>query len=106
MLLAGDWLFAHAAEDLAVSTWRDQRWKVKTTLDQYDRELDSPPASIEISWYRTFAPTFSQDYGAAAEIFDRATRFRVEIFDALSAPDRNVRRAAAEAVGRRYGLHS
>jgi len=106
MLLEGDWLFAHAAEDLAVSTWRDQRWMVKATIDQYDREVEAPPASIEISWYHAFAPTFTQEYATAAELFDRATRFRIEIFQALSTPEREARGRAASAVAQRYGLHS
>ncbi len=104
LLLEGDWLFAHAAEDLAGSTWRDQRWRVKTTVDRYDRDVDSPPASFDISWYRAFAPTFTKEYGPAAELCDRATRFRIEIFQALAAPDSSTRRSGVEAVTRRYGL--
>lgn len=104
LLLSGDWLFAHAAEDLAVAEWRDQRWKVKSTVDQYDHRVDSPPATIEASWYRTFAPTFTASYGAAADIFDRATRFRIELFEALTAPGDAARREAVRAVARRYGI--
>jgi hypothetical protein len=104
MLLEGDWLFAHAAEDLAGSTWRDQRWRVRATVDRYDRDVESPPASIEASWYRTFAPTFTKEYEPATELIDRATRFRIEVFAALGAADPAARRTAAEAVARRYGL--
>jgi len=105
LLLEGDWLFAHAAEDLAASSWQDQRWKVRETIDRYDREIDSPPAALEISWYRTFAPTFTRDYPAAAELFDRATRYRVEIFASLLAVGSADRRSVAAAIERRYGLH-
>ena len=104
LLLAGDWLFAHAAEDLAASGWRDQRWKVRETVDLYDRRIDAPPAELEASWYRAFAPTFSASYGPAAELFDRATRFRIEIFEALSAADAAARRDRVRSVGRRYGI--
>jgi hypothetical protein len=104
LLLAGDWLFAHAAEDLAASAFRDQRWKVKATVDRYDRDVDSPPASVEAAWYRNYAPTFTSTYGPAAELFDRATRFRIEIFAALAAADPAARRTGVEAVARRYGL--
>lgn len=104
MLLEGDWLFAQAAEDLAASAWQDQRWKVRGSIETYDREIDSPPASIDVSWYRTFAPSFARDYAAAAELLDRATRFRIEIFEALSAADAGARRAAVDAVRKRYGL--
>ena len=105
LLLEGDWLFAQAAEDLAASSWRDQRWKVRETIDRYDREIDSPPAALGISWYHAFAPTFSRDYPAAAELFDRATRYRIEIFAALLTAGPADRRGIADAIERRYGLH-
>ncbi len=104
LLLEGDWLFAHAAEDLAASAFGDQRWKVKTTVDEFDREIAEPKAPLQASWYRTYAPTFSSSYPIAAELFDRATLFRIEIFEALSAPDAAARRDAARAVARRYGI--
>lgn len=104
LLLEGDWLFAHAAEDLAASAFRDQRWKVKATIDRFDRAFESPSAPLQASWYRRYAPTFSASYPAAAELFDRATLFRIEIFEALSAPDAAARRDAVRAVGRRYGI--
>lgn len=106
LLLEGDWLFASAAENLAASSWVDQRWKVRETVDRYDREIASPPGSIEISWYHAFAPTFTREYPAAAELFDRATRYRVEIFEALLASGPEARRTAAAAIARRYGLHA
>jgi len=104
LLLEGDWLFAHAAEDLAASAFRDQRWKVKATIDRYDKELEAPSAPFQASWYRTYAPTFAASYPVAAELFDRATLFRIEIFEALAGPDPASRREAAQAVGRRYGV--
>ena len=104
LLLAGDWLFAHAAEDLAASAFRDQRWKVKATVDRYDRDVESPPGSVEAAWYRSYAPTFTAAYPGAAELFDRATRFRIEIFEALAAADPAARRAGIENVVRRYGI--
>jgi len=104
LLLEGDWLFAHAAEDLAASAFGDQRWKVKTTVDRFDREIEAPAAPLAASWYRTYAPTFSATYPTASELFDRATLFRIEIFEALSAPEAAARRDATRAVGRRYGV--
>ena len=106
LLLEGDWLFAHAAEDLAASSWRDQRWKVRETVDRYDREIGSAERPLEISWYHAFAPTFTRDYPAAAELFDRATRYRVEIFQALLTAGPEERRGAAKAIERRFGLHA
>jgi hypothetical protein len=104
LLVEGDWLFAHAAEDLAASAFRDQRWKVKATIDRFDVQFQAPSAPLQSSWYKSFAPTFSGSYAAAAELFDRATSFRIEIFQALLAPDPAERREAARAVGRRYGI--
>jgi hypothetical protein len=104
LLLEGDWLFAHAAEDLAASAFRDQRWKVKATIDRFDKEFEAPSAPLQASWYRTYAPTFAASYPAAAELFDRATLFRIEIFEALATSDPGSRREAALAVGRRYGI--
>lgn len=104
LLLEGDSLFAHAAEDLAASAFRDQRWKIKNTIEQYDRELEAPAAPLQASWYRTYAPTFSASYPIAAELFDRATLFRIEVFEALASPTPAARREAVRAVGRRYGV--
>jgi plasmid stabilization system protein ParE len=106
LLLEGDWLFARAAENLAAASWVDQRWKVRETVDRYDREIDSPPGSLDISWYHAFAPTFTGEYPAVAELFDRATRYRIEIFEALLASGPDARRSAAAAIARRYGLHA
>jgi len=61
--------------------------------------------ALEISWYQKFAPSFARDYPAAAELFDRATRYRVEIFAALLAAGPADRHSVAAAIERRYGLH-
>ncbi len=104
LLLEGDWLFAHAAEDLAASAFRDQRWKVRTTIDRFDKQFEAPSSPLQASWYRNYAPTFTASYPAAAELFDRATLFRIEIFEALATGDPASRHEAALAVGRRYGI--
>jgi hypothetical protein len=104
LLLEGDWLFAQSAEDLAVANFREQRWKVKASVDRYDREIEQPPDSIEASWYTRFAPAFTEAYPLVAAALDRATHFRIELFEALSSPDAAARRAGVKAAEKRYGL--
>ncbi len=104
LLLEGDWLFAQSAEDLAVANFREQRWKVKASVGRYDREVEQPPDSIEASWYTRYAPAFTEAYPLVAAALDRATHFRIEVFEALSSPDAAARRAGVKSVEKRYGL--
>ena len=104
LLLEGDWLFAQSAEDLAVSSFREQRWKIKTSVDRYDREVETPPDSIEASWYTRYAPDFTEANPLVSAALDRATRFRIEVFQALTPPDALARRERLKAVEKRYGL--
>lgn len=104
LLLEGDWLFAQSAEDLAVANFREQRWKVKASVSRYDREIEQPPDSIEASWYTRYAPAFTEAYPLVAAALDRATHFRIEVFEALSSPDAAARRAGVKSVEKRYGL--
>lgn len=106
LLLAGDWLLAKSAEDLAVSNYGEQRWRIRATVEEYDRTIAALPASIPTSWYRQFAPTFTRDYPAAAQALDRATLFRGEIFQALAAPDLAGRRRGVREVEKIFGLSS
>jgi hypothetical protein len=104
LLLAGDWLFARCAEDLSAARYGSQRWKTRDTVALYDRQIASPPASITTAWYRDFAPEFSRTHPVAAEILDRVTRFRIELFAAFRGRDPGARAAGVSAVERRYGL--
>ena len=104
LLLAGDWLFAQADEDLTTSDYGEQRWKIRGTVERFDRELSTAPGPLRTGWYEQFAPTFLREFPFVADTLDRATRFRVEIFTALAAPDAAERSRAVKAVERRYGL--
>jgi hypothetical protein len=104
LLLEGDWLFAQSAQDLAVSNFREQRWKIRASVDRYDREVEKPPDSIEASWYTRYAPDFTEAYPLVAAALDRSTRFRIDVFEALSSPDPGARRERLKAVEKRYGL--
>ncbi len=104
LLLEGDWLFAQSAEDLEVSSFREQRWKVKASVDRYDQEIESPPDSIEASWYARYAAALSQAHPLVTAALDRATRFRIDVFRALAPRDPASRRERLEAVERAYGL--
>jgi hypothetical protein len=104
LLLEGDWLFAQSAEDLALSNFREQRWRVKASADRYDSEVEAPPDSVEISWYTRLAPDFTEAQPLVVAALDRATRFRIEVFQALSSPEDAVRRDRLTAVERRYGF--
>lgn len=104
LLLEGDWLFARSAEDLFASNFREQRWKVRASVDRYDREIEEPPDTIEASWYARFAPEFSGAYPLVAAALDRATRFRIDVFEALRSPSAPERRARLKTVESRYGL--
>lgn len=108
ILSAGTRLFASAAEDLAASDFGQQRWRVKTTVADFDRSYaaERPPQD---SSYRSAAPTITRRYPAVAEHLDRLTRFRIEIYGALisggeTESARRERDARIAAVARRYGL--
>jgi len=108
ILSAGTRLFASAAEDLAASDFGQQRWRVRSTVAEFDRSNASerPPQD---STYRSAAPTILQQYPGYAEHLDRLARFRLEVFEALlpggetsaAQHERDIRIAA---VARRYGL--
>ncbi len=104
LLLTGDWLFAQADEDLTTAGYGEQRWRIRGTVERFDRELVTAPGSLRTPWYAEFAPTFLKDFPFVADTLDRATRFRVEIFAALSAPAPAERIRGVDAVERRYGL--
>jgi hypothetical protein len=104
LLLMGDWLFARADEDLTTSDYGEQRWKIRETVERYDRELTVPPASLRTAWYEEFAPGFTKAFPFVSDTLDRATRFRIEIFAALASPDGGRRLRSVAEVERRYGL--
>jgi len=82
ILLAGTRLFALGAEDLAASDFGQQRWRVKKTVEEFDRSfaVEQPP---EQATYRVAAPTAASRYPTAANYLDRLLRFRAELFEAL-----------------------
>lgn len=104
LLLAGDWLLAAAAEDLSGPDYGAERWKVKSTVAEYDTRIENPPGSIETAWYGKFAPSLARRCPAATEILDRATRFRTCIFVALRGPTPQARRRGVAAVDSDFGL--
>ncbi|MEO8190696.1 MAG: hypothetical protein ABI682_10185 [Acidobacteriota bacterium] len=108
ILSAGTRLFASAAEDLAASDFGQQRWKVRTTVAEFDRSYaaERPPQDFT---YRSSAPTVLQRYPGYAEHLDRLARFRLEVFLALvpggETPAASRERDARIAdVARRYGI--
>lgn len=104
LLLEGDWLFAQSAEDLDAASFREQRWKVRASVERYDREIESPPDSIAAAWYARVAPEFSQAHSLVAAALDRVTRFRIEVFQALTPADEGSRLERLASVEKRYGL--
>ena len=104
LLLKGDWLFAQSAEDLVVSNFREQRWRVRASVDRYDREVETPLDTIQAAWYARSAPDFAQTHPLATAALDRATRFRIDVFRALASPEPAVRRRQLKAVEKDYGL--
>jgi len=108
ILLAGTRLFALAAEDLAASDFGQQRWRVKKTVEEFDRSfaLDRP---MEQSTYRVAAPTLASRYAIVADPLDRLAHFRAELFEALVAggqtpQTRGARDERAKQLARRWGL--
>jgi hypothetical protein len=104
LLFSGDWLFAVAAEDLSAADFREERWKVKASVEEYDRRLGEAVGDETTVWYRDFAPVFSGRNAAVSRVLDLTTRFRVELFRACASPNGGRRRAEVERVVRRYGL--
>jgi len=123
ILVSGTALFARTAEDLAASDFGEQRWRVRKTIDAFDRsfagdfarpagsaepETESPGA-VRLATYASLAPTVAADYPRIAEQLDRLVRFRTEVFEALipggeTAAARRERDARLATVARRYGL--
>ncbi len=108
ILSAGTRLFAAASEDLAASDFGQQRWKVRTTVAEFDRSY-AAERSPQDSTYRSGAPTILQRYPGYAEHLDRLARFRLEVFLAL-VPGGETPAACRERdariadVARRYGI--
>ena len=108
ILSAGTRLFAFAAEDLAASDFGQQRWKVRTTVAEFDRSY-AADRSPQDSTYRSIAPTILQRYPGYAEHLDRLARFRLETYGALlpggeTSTAQHDRDARIAAVARRYGI--
>lgn len=108
ILFAGARLFASAAEDLAASNFGDQRWKVKRTVADFDREYaaDRAPAT---STYRAVAPTIAERYPRVEDHLDRIARFRLDVYDTLieggATPEaRRDRDARMRELARRYRI--
>jgi hypothetical protein len=108
VLSAGTRLFAVAAEDLAAADFGQQRWRVRQTVEEFDRSYaaDRP---IQESAYRANAPTITERYPRVADLLDRIAQFRAEVFGALlgGGEDIEARRTRAvrlREVARRYGI--
>lgn len=108
ILLSGTRLFALAIEDLVASDFGAQRWKVKSTVQEFDRSYTTE-RPVEQASYRVSAPSFAGAYPLLAEHLDRITRFRTEIFNALvsgseSIEARRLRDTRTREVAARYRL--
>jgi hypothetical protein len=108
ILISGTRLFALAAQDLVVSDFGRQRWKVRETVQTFDKTFLSP-RSIGDAWYAVAAPGVVAQHSVATEPLDRVARFRLEVFQALipggaTPAARRERNENLRAVARRYGL--
>ena len=108
ILISGTRLFVVAAADFATSDFAQQRWKVKTTIEDFDRSYSAERGPRE-SWYEISAPAAVSAYPAMTEALDCVARFRAEVFEALipGGATREARQRRDErlrAVARRYGL--
>ena len=75
ILISGTRLFAVAAGNFATSDFAQQRWKVKKTIEDFDRTYRNERAAEESS-YRASAPAAVSSYPAMTEALDRLARFR------------------------------
>ncbi len=108
ILIAGTQLFASASEDLVAGNFGEQRWRVKRTVADFDRN-SAPERPPETGRYRTTAPTFSARYPGIADHLERLARFRLEVYDALvgggeDPAARRERDNAVREVARRYRI--
>ena len=110
ILSTGTRLFAAAAEDLAASDFGQQRWKVRRTVADFDRQYAADRPAEDVS-YRSAAPTISERYPRIADHLERISRFRAEVFGALltggdTEAARRERSARLSEVAHRYGIPS
>jgi len=110
ILTAGTRLFASAAEDLAAADFGQQRWRVRQTIQDFDRTYAAERPVPEAVYQQTAAVLTSRHPRAAATL-DRISRFRAEVFRALlpGGDDLASRRKRAERlreVALRYGIPS
>jgi hypothetical protein len=105
---AGAMLFVRAAGDLMTSDFAQERWRVKLTIADFDRELagDRP---TETATYMASAPTVAAAFPEVARALDRVEQLRRDFLEALrpAGTTLDARRRRAEAVrgvARRYGL--
>jgi hypothetical protein len=108
VLSAGTRLFAVAAEDLVAADFGQQRWRVRQTVEEFDRSYaaDRP---LQDSAYRANAPTITERYPRVADLLDRIAHFRAEVFGALLGGSeeieaRRTRAVRLREVARRYGI--
>ena len=109
ILSSGTRLFALAAEDLVLSDFGEQRWKVRRTVSDFDASYATAAVAPGDSAWRAVAPTFVSRYTRVAEVLDRLTRFRAEVFEALvgtgqTLADRQDRARRLAEVARRWGI--
>lgn len=108
ILSAGTRLFALAAEDLAATDFGQQRWRVRRTVEEFDRTYAAERPATD-SMYRASAPTILDRYPSIAAHLDRLARFRGEVFLALRGGGETIearRRRDAQLieVARRYRI--
>jgi len=99
---------AVAAEHLVAAEFGQQRWRVRQTVEEFDRSYaaDRP---LQDSAYRANAPTITERYPRVADLLDRIAHFRAEVFGALLGGSeeieaRRTRAVRLREVARRYGI--
>jgi hypothetical protein len=110
ILAAGTRLFAAASEDLAASDFGEQRWRVRRTVESFDRSYaEEKPVAVDV--YKETAAVMAARHPHAAAALDRLARFHAEVFGALLGAGeelaaRRERAARLREVALRYGIPS
>ena len=105
---AGARLSVRAADDLTTPDFAEQRWRVKQTIDEFDRMLQGDHLP-EAAAYSTSAPGIEKAFPGLARALDLVERFRREVLEALAPGGtaleaRRKREEGLRGVARRYGL--
>ena len=108
--MSGTRLFVRAAADLVSPDFAQQRWRVKQTVDDFDRAPEGDHSAEEATYAAT-APNVAEGFPGIARALDRIEQLRRDVLEALApaggTPEaRRQREERLRAVARRYGLPS